>query len=89
MIVASSFCLLTPGGKIIASPTAAFCISVYSFISGYSVLFFRILRVLIYIMLYQHTRVFVRVCNTAVQVSVTGNSVDKGTVKSAESRRGD
>jgi hypothetical protein len=83
VIVASSFCLLTLGAKIIASPTAAFCISVSRFISGYSVLFFRNLRLNIRVCL------CVCVCNTAVEGSVKGNSVGKDTVKSAEARKGD
>lgn len=59
MIFATPSCLLALGAKIIAGPTAVFCISLYSFISGYSVLLFGYLHVLIYMMLYQHTCVFV------------------------------
>lgn len=58
MIFAISSCLLALGAKIIAGPTAAFCIS-YSFISGYSVLLFGNLHGLIYMMIYQYTCVFV------------------------------
>jgi hypothetical protein len=35
------------------------------------------------------TYVYVCVCNTALQGSVKGNSVDSGTVKSTEARKGD